>query len=215
MPFPPEVDAKIRRRLQQIQARAAFAHNDSAVFVEVRTQLFTLMHLISPSSEHFARLREEINLCAPTASNHLIGYVAAIKRDYELGMFDPSAIEVAVITDYMAQAERLLGEGKPGKYDHIPAAVLAGAILEDSLRRLCQRQDPPISLLKPDGAFKTLDPLIGELQKGDVINKAKADQLRGWTKIRNYAAHGEFAAFSRGDVEVMLVGVKTFIAEFL
>ena len=97
----------------------------------------------------------------------------------------------------------------------MPAAVLTGAVLEDTLRRLCQRQSPPIATLKPNGDKKTLDPLITDLQKAIVFNKAKADQLRSWAKIRNYAAHGEFTEFTRSDVEAMIAGVKTFIADHM
>ena len=102
-----------------------------------------------------------------------------------------------------------------GQYDHVPAAVLTGAVLEDALRRLCQRQNPPIDTLKTDGSPKTLDPLIVDLQKANVFNKAKADLLKSWAKTRNYAAHGEFNQFTRADVEAMIPGVKTFIADYL
>lgn len=73
----------------------------------------------------------------------------------------------------MGQAEQLLGEGVAGQYDQVPAAVLAGAVLKDALRRLCQRQAPSIDTLKPNGDKKTLDPLIADLQKANLFNKAK------------------------------------------
>lgn len=94
----------------------------------------------------------------------------------------------------------------------MPAAVLCGAVLEDALRRLCQKQSPPIDILKPGGDKKTLEPLIQELQRANVFNKLVADQLRAWAKIRNYAAHGEFHEFGRGDVDLMLPGVRQFLA---
>ncbi|NJO83690.1 MAG: DUF4145 domain-containing protein [Blastochloris sp.] len=124
-------------------------------------------------------------------------------------------IEANVTADYMTQAEQLLDEGVAGQYNHVSAAVLAGAILEDTLRRLCQRQSPPIDTLKPNGDKKTLDPLITDLQKANVFNKAKADQLKSWAKTRNYAAHGEFTEFNRTEVEAMIVGVKAFIADYM
>lgn len=148
---------------------------------------------------------------------HILGILIGLRDDYEKGMLADLSeiIEANVISDYMGQAEQLLGEGIIGQYDYVPAAVLAGAVLEDTLRRLCQRQSPPIDTHKPDGSPKTLDPLIADLQKVNVFNKAKADQLRSWAKTRNYAAHGEFGEFTRIDVEAMLVGVKVFIADHL
>ena len=117
-----------------------------------------------------------------------------------------------VSADYMDQAESLLDEGIQGQNDHVPAAVLCGAVLEDALRRLCQKQTPPIDIVKSNGDKKTLEPLIQDLQRAKVFNKSVADQLRAWTKIRNYAAHGEFSEFTREQVDFMLPGVKQFLA---
>ncbi len=117
-----------------------------------------------------------------------------------------------VSADYMEQAEALLGERISGQNDHVPAAVLCVAVLEDALRRLCQKQTPPIDIVKPNGDKKTLEPLIQDLHRAKVFNKSVADQLRAWAKIRNYAAHGEFSEFTREQVNLMLLGVKQFLA---
>ncbi|HKM58502.1 MAG TPA: hypothetical protein VJX28_07125 [Chthoniobacterales bacterium] len=54
-------------------------------------------------------------------------------------------MEAEVAADYMGQAEGLLKEGQPGKFDHVSAAVLAGAALEKTLRTFCNEQPPPVS----------------------------------------------------------------------
>ena len=105
----------------------------------------------------------------------------------------------------------MLNEGIQGQYDHVPAAVLCGAVLEDALRRLCQKQTPPIDIVKANGNKKTLEPLIQDLQRANVFNKLVAVQLRAWAKIRNYAAHGEFSEFTREQVDLMLPGVRQFL----
>ena len=112
----------------------------------------------------------------------------------------------------MGQAEQLLDGEKPD-YDHVPAAVLAGAVLENGLRRLCQRQSPPIEAVKATGQPKRLNSLIDELQ-GKAFTPAKADQLRSWAKIRNSVGHGDIDEFSRADVEDMIAGIKRFLAEY-
>ena len=147
----------------------------------------------------------------------VIGILTGLKSDYELGLLDnlPEMIEANVASDYMAQAESLLAEGRVQQFDHVPAAVLAGAVLEDSLRRLCNRQLPPIPVIKENGEPKTFDPLITDLQKAGLYSTAKADQLRSWSKIRNYAAHGEFSKFNRNEVEAMIAGIKSFLADFM
>lgn len=188
-------------------------------FDVMRARFINLLTFLYQSHPVFGHQIEDIRLLEATVKdgNALIGAIKAFKADYEAGILDSLAdvIEADIISDYMGQAEQLLGEGIPGQHDYVPAAVLAGAVLEDTLRRLCQRQSPPIDTLKPNGDKKTLDPLITDLQKANVFNKAKADQLKSWAKTRNYAAHGEFTEFNRTEVEAMIVGVKAFIADYM
>jgi uncharacterized protein YutE (UPF0331/DUF86 family) len=56
--------------------------------------------------------------------------------------------------------------------------------------------------------------LIDDLKKAGVYNENKAKQLRAWAGTRNHAAHGEFGEFTRTDVEQMVAGINTFLAEF-
>lgn len=146
-----------------------------------------------------------------------IATLRAVKDNFERG-FIPDLlvqIETEIAADYMGQAEGLLREGQSGKCDHVPAAVLAGAVLEKALRTLCDQQNPPIPINKPNGDPKTLNPLIDDLKKAGVFNEAKAKQLRAWADIRNHAAHGEFDQFTRADVELMLPGINNFLADYL
>jgi hypothetical protein len=126
-----------------------------------------------------------------------------------------SHIEAEIAADYMGQAEHLLGEGQTGRFDHVPAAVLSGAVLEKALRKLCDQQQPAIPVVTATGVPKTLNPLIDDLKKAGVFNELKAKQLRAWADIRNKAAHGEFEQFDRGDVEQMLQGITNFLADYL
>jgi len=146
-----------------------------------------------------------------------VNTLRGLKDDFENGFLgDLSAlIESAIASDYMGQAEGLLHEGQNGRYDHVPAAVLAGAVLEKALRTLCEKQEPIIAVLNPKGEPKTLNPLIDDLKKAALFNEAKAKQLRGWAAIRNHAAHGEFDQFTRSDVEQLLQGVNSFLADYL
>src|SRR5258708_40151249 len=115
-----------------------------------------------------------------TSMERIVGILQGLKDDYEYGMLDDLSqmIEANIASDYMGQAEQLLGEGIPGQYDHIPAAVLGGAVLEDALHRLGHRQTPPMALVNANRDPKTLDPLITDLQKANVFNKAKTDMLK-------------------------------------
>jgi hypothetical protein len=145
------------------------------------------------------------------------GVLEGAKENLDRGFLGDlrNQVEAELAADYMNQAEALLGESTKGQYDHVPAAVLAGAVLEKALRVLCSQHQPPISVTVPGGKAKTLNPLIDSLKKASVFNEAKAKQLRAWADLRNHAAHGEFAEFSRGDVEQMIKGITMFLAEHL
>jgi hypothetical protein len=146
-----------------------------------------------------------------------LGTLEAFKSDFEQGYFDKlvTQVEAEIAADYMGQADALFAEGQPGKYDHVPAAVLAGAVLEKALRTLCERQEPQVSIVSAKGGPKTLNLLIDDLKKAGAFAETKAKQLRGWAAIRNHAAHGEFDQFTRSDVEQLLQGVHSFLADYL
>jgi hypothetical protein len=146
-----------------------------------------------------------------------LGILESFRDNFEQGFLDDLLlkVEAQVAADYMGQAEGLLKEGQPGQFDHVPAAVLAGAVLEKALRTLCNEQQPPVSMVNAKGEPKTLSPLIDELKKAEVFNELKAKQLRSWADIRNAAAHGEFSAFGKSDVAQMISGINNFLAGYL
>ncbi|HLP90311.1 MAG TPA: DUF4145 domain-containing protein [Nostocaceae cyanobacterium] len=148
---------------------------------------------------------------------HIIAALKALKVDFEKGFLGDLAIQIEseIAADYMGQAEQLLGKGSTGKYDHVPAAVLSGAVLEKALRTLCSKETPPIPTVNAKGEPLTLNPLIDGLKKGGVFNEPTAKQLRAWADIRNKAAHGEFDQFTRSDVETMIKGIENFLATYM
>ena len=119
-----------------------------------------------------------------------------------------SVNEALSIYDYMERAKQLLAD-----HDHVSAAVLSGAVLENALRCLCQRQDPPIETEKKKGDHKTLEPLINELTGKGVFSTTEAKQLKVWADIRNHAAHGRFHQFDRAQVEKMIQDIHDFLAK--
>jgi hypothetical protein len=217
-------------RTEHKTLRHAFHDDDSNVvrtthyidwprFVEWRTKVSTLLYNVVPKSNvHY----EAVNKF-PMLSNekdHLeygISLLKAIKEDFENGMFESIAdqLEAAILADYMTQAEQLLGESIAGKFDHIPAAVLAGAVLEKALRGLCQKCNPPVPIINDKNEPMRLNSLIDELKKANVFNELIAKQLRAWADIRNNAAHGDFDKFKRSDVDLMLKGINSFLSNYV
>lgn len=188
-------------------------------FVEWRTKMATLLAFVLPKDHIHYPAIASISKLKPTADRLEWGVsmLRAVKNDLEAGFLDRIflRIEAEVASDYMGQAEELLAEGSSGRFNHVPSAVLAGAVLEKSLRKICENQIPPIDTLNAKGAPKTLTPLIDDLKKANVFNELKAKQLRAWADIRNSAAHGSFEEFNRTDVEQMIHGVSNFLTDYL
>jgi hypothetical protein len=178
--------------------------------------------LLDPFGREGTKLKEQLDFFAHVTGNKhelegCVGILEALREDLEKGFLDNLnlKIEAEIAANYMDQAESLLGEGIPGKFDHVPAAVLAGAVLEKALRTLCSQQQPTIITVDAKGNPKTLNPLIDDLKKAAVFNELKAKQLRAWADVRNKAAHGEFGQFKKADVEQMIRGINTFLADHL
>ncbi len=237
MPLPPALDQKIRNRFDELITEASelilkmVAHEElnpgrfgtnyghvsefQAVVVKVLNIIETVLGESQQQHEITAQIKNDSR--GPYALEYIVGTLRGLKNTYENGFWDnlEEAIVANISADYMTQVEGLLDEGQPGQYDHVPSAVLCGAVLEDALRRLCDRQSPQVSTDKPNGQPKALNALIQDLQKANAFNKLKAQQLRGWVQVRNSAAHGKFDEFNRDDVELMVKGVKNFLADYL
>jgi hypothetical protein len=204
---------------QQVQIGKAHKKLDAEKLVEWRTKTATLLSLvIQPGHIHHKSVQKVAEIqCDYDQLQAAVSLTRGIKDDLEKGFLDDmaTAIEAEIACDYMGQAEQLLADSHRGKFDHVPAAVLAGAVLENALRKLCDQQQPPIAQKAQNGSHKTLGPLIQELKKAGVFNEAKAKQLQAWADIRNLAAHGEFSQFKRSEVEPMIAGINSFLADHM
>ena len=106
-----------------------------------------------------------------------------------------------------------MGEYWLNEEDKDAAAVIIGAVLEDSLRKLSERHDLPIE--NSSGRPLTRDPLNVAMAREDVYNKLVQKQITTWAHIRNKAAHGEYSEYNSDQVQMMLLFVQNFAAEYL
>jgi len=181
------------------------------VYFRFRTEALNLVRRsCGEDSDHYSalkRLAESKN----SANNsyylaHCLGVVEAAQRDLDAGiLFDLRALIAAeLLGDFIEQAEALLAAG----YHH-PAASLAGAVLEDTLRELSLKHGLPI----PQST--KIDRLNADLARANVYDKLIQKRITVLADIRNNADHGHFARFSRQDVEDMVRWSRRFTAEYL
>jgi len=130
-----------------------------------------------------------------------IGILLAAQEDIELGYLRDlrGLVAAEVFSDFLEQSSALLDAGYSG-----PAAVLAGAVLEDNLRKLCA--DNAIKL--PDKP--KMDYMNAQLAKEEIYNKLTQKRLTAIADIRNSAAHGKWEEFTKDDVADMIRWIVAF-----
>lgn len=127
------------------------------------------------------------------------------KEDYESGDLVEfrTLIEAEVFDEFLEQAEELF---KKGYYQ--AAAVIAGCVLEDGLRKLCDRN----SITLP--AKATIEPINVELARAGIYSKLVQKKITALADLRNKAAHGEWTEFTPKDVEDMIRAVRRFMEDY-
>ncbi|MDA1051374.1 MAG: DUF4145 domain-containing protein [Planctomycetota bacterium] len=129
----------------------------------------------------------------------------AAKEDFEGGyLFDiQNLVHSDVFIDELEQAKHFLDKGFK-----VPAAVIAGTVLETTLRRMCDTH----SGLTPSDNINAMN---NDLYTANVYGKASNKQVGSWGDIRNDAAHGRPDEFDPKQVSQMIDGVRDFVAKHI
>ena len=180
-------------------------------FIRFRTNAINLIRRVcGDTSEHYRELKRlseaKESASVPYFFIHCYGVAEAAYKDLSRGLlFDMKAlIEAEVLGDFLEQAESLFSAGY-----QVPAASLCGAVLEDTLRALCERNGITIPT-------KTkIDALNSDLLRAGIYGKLTQKRITALADIRNNADHGHFDKFKHDDVEDMLKWVRNFAADHL
>lgn len=220
-----EIDRYVARLDQLIEQAAHVegtahrpAHMSNMQLVDTRTYhewVTSLLHVLrqafGEASDHYSRAnhKAETKMVSLGTVQALSGIARAARADIEAGMLVGLYERIAanVFDDLMGMAEYLLGDGY-----HLPAVALAGAVLEDTLRKLCEKND-----VTWDG-HSSISKLNTELYKNDVYDNVQWGQVEVWGKLRNKVDHGDFkdpADVDPKDVERMIAGIHDFIVKYL
>jgi hypothetical protein len=131
----------------------------------------------------------------------LRGILNALRADYDAGRLQSfqELIHADLFSDFLEMAEYLMQEGYKD-----PAAVIAGGVLEEHLRKLCGKYGVTIP------AKPKLDTMNADLAKGGAYNKNDQKQVTAWAGLRNDAAHGNYSNYGDGEVKLMVAGIRDF-----
>lgn len=137
----------------------------------------------------------------------LPGHIVALRDDYAKGrmlsVFE--LLHADMFSDFLDMAMHLWEEGYKD-----PAAVLAGATLEEHLRKLCVKHT--VVLTDQHGKPKKAAALNIDLRKAAAYSGLDEKSVSAWQALRNDAAHGSHAAYTADQVKLMIAGVRNFLA---
>lgn len=140
----------------------------------------------------------------------VIGVVEAlysdIKSDYLKDLVE--IIHGEIFSDYLEMAEFLLEEGFKDA-----SAVISGSTLEEHMRKLAIKNGIAVKILssgkeKPKPASQVNQ----DLYKGKIIKKGDMMQIIAWLDIRNNSAHGNYNEYNTAQIDLMIKGIRNFIA---
>lgn len=127
----------------------------------------------------------------------------AAKEDFEGGYLNSmrNIVQAEVFSNELDQARELHKSGYLAA-----AAVIAGVVLETTMRRLCEDEG-----LAPG----SLNKMNGDLTKASRYNLLTQKRITALADIRNNAAHGHSSEFTADDVADMISKVEAFITDQL
>ncbi len=163
-----------------------------------------LRRVFGDGDDYYASFSREIEGNHPHAYARAHGVVLAAQADYRAsGIFRVrQLVEAEIFDDFLEQAEHLLASGY-----FQAAAVVAGCVLEDALRKLCIKNSVALD------SRPKLDKMNADLAKKAVYDKLVQKQVTLDSDLRNKAAHGEWQKFDVADVERMLTSVRGFLSK--
>ncbi len=144
----------------------------------------------------------------------MAGVLRALRQDYDSGRTKPfrELVHSDLFSDFLTMAEYLIKDENLKD----PAAVLAGGVLEEHLRKLCDKNGIATTTTHASGKQhpKKLDTMNADLAKQNVYGKNEQKQVTAWAGIRNDAAHAHFGNYQLQQVVLMIQGLRDFISRY-
>lgn len=206
------IEEKFTKRIDELIKRGQQQFQDLSEIIAYCHNISNIIHLILGSSHPTVKdidmmMSDYLKSPNPRTGiplDKMKGALLAIKSDIEGGYFENirSKIRSEVEADFLGQAFYLLEEDLKDA-----AAMIIGAVLEDSLRQLCHNNNVP------EG--NSIEKMNIPLKSAGVYGLPQQQQITAWASIRNKADHGRFSEYSLEEVRLMHQGVNGFIVKYL
>lgn len=140
--------------------------------------------------------------------DRVLGILNSIENEIKKGLFEglEDLISGDIFDSVLESAKYLLGR------QHKDAAAVYGrVVLEQTLKRLCDKQNPPITY----SSHTKISKLNDELKKVRCLSTPEWRRNRFGLDIGNAAAHGKFTNYTSDDVNKFLSDLEGFISKKL
>ena len=185
---------------------------DDELTTMYNTRLLSCIGNFSPRNSTYIKSANDevkrLNITSSYVTLTLRGILDGLKHDIQSGSLNTfeEMVNGDLFSDFIEMAEYFV---KKNYKD--PAAVIAGGVLEEHLRKLSVKNDLPI---KNGKEYIQADTLNTSLRKKDVYNLTQDKLIVGWLDIRNNAAHGNYTNYDKAQVTSFIDGLKNFINNY-
>ena len=161
----------------------------------------------SPHSKRIEAVEAQRRNYPYSTLNQHLGVLEAAKMDFDAEQFTDirRLVRADLLDDFLSQAGELLASG------FSEASVsLGGAVLEDTLRKLCDKHSIPYA---QKTAIDTLNISLAKAQVYDGLVQKRITQI---AHLRNDADHGRsLGTVKPADAEDMLKWLRRFVTDYL
>jgi hypothetical protein len=139
----------------------------------------------------------------PTRLRRMGAVFSAAREDFEGGYLNSirNLVQAELAGNEIDQARELLTSGY-----FAAAAVVAGVVLETTLRSLSEKRGLPVG---------SMDRMNADLAKAGEYNVLVQKRLTSLAAVRNSAAHGKLTEYTNDDVKNLISEVERFVADRL
>ena len=198
------------------RARAAAKYDDFSgglpdhELIAIATRFRAAIRRLSASDSEYVRRASEVEgRATPSyAVRYLGGILQALRADIDAGYSQSieELIHAELFDDFLEMAKELLAKKYVG-----PAAVVAGSVLEEHLRRLADKHG--VSRADAKGRPKSVDLLSVELRDARAFLEIRRKAIQSWYAQRTAGAHGNAGTLVESEVARMIDAVRDFVAD--
>lgn len=197
---------KSETRRQSLMGGSAYQHIEEHLILNWAVKARTLIsNACGKDSEHYASFvtAEEVQSYedSPMRLRRMAAVFYAAREDFEGGYLNSirNLVQAELAGNELDQARELLASGY-----RAAAAVVAGVVLENTLRRLCAKRG------LPTGGMERMN---ADLAKAGEYNALVQKRVTALAAVRNSAAHGKCDEYTSEDVESMIPEVERLVAD--